>query len=126
LLRPNAESKTVVVVEDDDGVRRSLERVLRYSGFEPVAHSSAEALLAHGLPADIACVVLDVQLSGMSGYALYDRLMAAGNAPPVIFITASEKPDEPTQSPLPGSVLLYKPFPAPVLLEAVRRVMRKT
>lgn len=121
----NDETKTVVVVDDDDGVARSLARVLALQGFTPVTYASAEQLLESGLRANVACVVLDVQLPGMSGYALYDRLMAAGNAPPVIFITASEQPDEPTQSPLPGSVLLYKPFPAPVLLEALEKVMRR-
>ena len=112
------------MIDDDEGVSRSLARVLRLSGFEPVTFSSAEQMLKGGMPADVACIVLDVQLPGMSGYALYDRLMAQGNAPPVIFITASEEPGEPTQSPLPGSVLLYKPFPAPALLEALHRVTR--
>ena len=121
----NAEASTVVVVDDDEGVARSLARVLALGGFTPVTYSSAEQLLENRLPANVACLVLDVQLPGMSGYALYDRLMAAGNAPPVIFITASEQPDEPTKSPLPGSVLLYKPFPAPVLLEALEKVMRR-
>jgi FixJ family two-component response regulator len=121
----NAETRTVVVVDDDDGVARSLARVLGLGGFTPVTYSSAEQLLSGAMPASVACVVLDVQLPGMSGYALYDRLMAAGNPPPVIFITASEPPDEPTQSPLPGSVLLYKPFPAPMLLEALDKVMRR-
>ena len=69
---------TVVVVDDDLGVRRALARLLRASGFEVATYASAAAFL--GRPADDTglCLVVDIHLGGMSGLELADCLDAAG------------------------------------------------
>ena len=76
----------VAVVEDDAPSRRALGRLLQAAGFEPALFESAEAYI-DAAPAP-TCVVLDVQLPGMSGIELQERLRAAGPAPPIIVLTS--------------------------------------
>lgn len=80
----------VAVVDDDESLRRSLGRLLRASGIQPVTYESAEAFLADSKRPQFDCIVLDIQLGGMSGIALQRRLSAAGGKTPVIFITARD------------------------------------
>ena len=79
----------VAVVEDDAPSRTALGRLLRAAGFEPALFESAEAYI-DAAPAP-TCIVLDVQLPGMSGIELQQRLRAAGPAPPIIVTTASHE-----------------------------------
>jgi FixJ family two-component response regulator len=75
----------VAVIEDDPPSRIALGRLLRAAGFEPALFESAEAYIAAAPTA--TCIVVDVQLPGMSGIELQQRLRAAGGAPPVIVTT---------------------------------------
>src|SRR5262245_14635257 len=82
--------EAVAVVEDDPGMRSALQRVLRAAGFDALGFASAEDFLdAVRLPR-FGCLVLDVQLPGVSGFELRRLLTRAGTAPPVIFITAHD------------------------------------
>jgi len=79
----------VAVVEDHPPSRTALGRLLSAAGFEPALFESAEAYLdAAPMP---TCVVVDVQLPGMSGIELQERLRAAGAAPPIIVMTSSRE-----------------------------------
>lgn len=78
----------IAVVDDDDSVCRSLARLLRASGFKPVTYRSAEAFLEDTQHSHFDCLILDIQLSGMTGFELQERLTSSGLAAPVIFITA--------------------------------------
>jgi FixJ family two-component response regulator len=80
------ESK-IYIVDDDPSVRRSLKRLLESIGHSVEASATAEELLEKR-PLEAGCLVLDVRLPGLSGFELYDRLMAGGNPLPVIFVTA--------------------------------------
>ena len=77
----------IYVVDDDPSVRRSLKRLLESVGHSVEASATAEELLEKR-PLEAGCLVLDVRLPGLSGFELYDRLMAGGNPLPVIFVTA--------------------------------------
>ena len=77
----------VYVVDDDPSVRRSLGRLLESVGHSVEISATAEELLGKR-PLEAGCLVLDVRLPGLSGFELYDRLMAGGNPLPVIFVTA--------------------------------------
>ena len=112
----------VVVVENDDGMRRALERMLEVSGFATETFESAEALLAAGAASRARCLVLDIQLSGMSGFDLHRRLQDAGAPPPVIFITGHDNAAVRAQAEALGAIAyLPKPFPPEVLVDAVSR-----
>lgn len=85
-------NKYVAVVDDDESVCRSFSRLLRMAGYLPVEFLSAEAFLADRNRPHFECLVLDVQLGGISGIELGKRLAAVGDITPVVFITAHDEP----------------------------------
>jgi FixJ family two-component response regulator len=112
--------KTIVVVDDDYGMRQALARVLGAAGFHAVTFPSAEELLDSGEAVDAACLVLDIQLPGLSGLDLRRRIVGAGGAAPVIFITAHDRPGlEAEATSLGAAAFLTKPFPGLRLVQAV-------
>ena len=68
---------TVFVVDDDAAVRRSLIRLLRSAGWDAEAFASAGDLLERAPFAGCGCVLLDVQMPGMNGLELQERMAAA-------------------------------------------------
>jgi FixJ family two-component response regulator len=82
----------VGVVDDDESVRRSLARLLRAAGMQATTYASAEEFRADVRHPRFDCLVLDVQLPGMSGVELRNRLVAEGVAIPVIFVTGHDDP----------------------------------
>jgi FixJ family two-component response regulator len=110
---------TLVLVEDDDSVRRALKRFLCMHGYGVRAFDSAEAWLAGISPADGA--VIDINLPGMSGLELDERLRREGRAIPTVFITAHDE-----FGPAPaGRVILRKPFDAQSLLDAIEHALAR-
>ena len=114
----------VVVVDDDDSFARALGRLLRASGFEVRTYPSGEAFLASAALPPPDCLLLDIQLGGMSGLDLLRQLRDLGNLVPIIFVTAhdaSEVRDEAVQA---GCVAyLRKPVVSRVLLEALAKAL---
>ena len=117
-------SRTVVVIDDDLSVRRSLARLLRASGFEVSTYASAEAFLA-GPAADRGiCLVLDIHLGGMSGLELADCLDQQARSVPIVFISAQDGSLPAERGARRGTIaFLCKPFDESVLIEAVSRAL---
>jgi FixJ family two-component response regulator len=114
--------RRVLLVEDDDSVRRALGRAIRQAGFDVLAYRSADALLAHGLPERDACLVLDVNMPGIDGIACKRALAAGGHDLPTIFITALEPAEVGASlAALAPVAVLYKPFNKEDLLAAIGR-----
>ena len=115
----------VLLVDDDDSLRRALARAIRLARFEVEAFKSVEALAARGVPEHDACLVLDVDLPGIGGIAYKRTLAQAGRDLPTIFITALEPREvsEPLAALSPVAVL-YKPFNKKDLLQAIRKARR--
>jgi FixJ family two-component response regulator len=86
-------SPYVAVVDDDESLCRSLTRLLRASGIRSKSYPSAAAFLEGGRHERFDCLILDIQLDGMSGIELQERLAASGSTTPVIFITAHDGSD---------------------------------
>jgi FixJ family two-component response regulator len=108
----------VVIVEDDAGLRRALERLLRLSGFRTRSFRSAEDSNVVESACAACCLVIDVQLPGMSGPAFYGKLGPA--RPPVVFMTAFDGVRTRRAVENAGShALLTKPFLGEVLIDAV-------
>jgi FixJ family two-component response regulator len=113
----------VIVVEDDPSMNQAMTRILRLAGLLPVAFTSAEGFLESGKGEGAMCLIIDVQLPGMNGFALQERLSGAGAVPPVIFITAFDEPEARAQAAAHrASAFLAKPFSGQTLVETVRRV----
>lgn len=123
LQAPARQVPVVVVVDDDDQIRRALGRLLGAHGYATRGYGSAEALLAEP-PVVAACLVLDIDLGGMSGLALYAALRQRGEAPPALFISGSSDPSHRRAVQALGDVdLLMKPFDGDALIAALRRAM---
>ena len=112
----------VFVVDDDAGMLRSVARLLRQFGYESVLFSSAEAFAKHSDFDSALCVVLDINLSDGSGIELRERLKAAGNSVPVIYMTGNDTPAV-RGAALQSGCLAYltKPFSAKSLMKPLYR-----
>jgi len=110
----------VAVVEDDESLRRSLARLLAASGYHPIGYDSAEALLADSNRPIFQCLIVDIQLGGISGLELKERLAASGSSTPVIFLTAREDAEvRPGAPQAECTCVLRKSEPGVVLLTAI-------
>ncbi len=111
----------VSIVDDDRSVRESLKMLFESAEFDAEVFASAEEFLSTGYLGKSACLVLDVQLPGISGIELQNRLRADGHNITVIFITAH--PDARTRELAMrdgASRFFSKPFNGKDLLRAVR------
>lgn len=110
----------VAVVDDDESVCRSFGRLLRTAGFQPVTYASAEAFLADTKRPRFDCLVLDIQLGGISGLELSHRLSAVKDSTPVVFITAHDDPGVRAQAEASGCAGYFrKTDPGVLVLEAI-------
>jgi FixJ family two-component response regulator len=114
------ETGIVFVVDDDDQVRRSLERLIRSVGLEVRVFDSARAFLDEP-PVEVpACLVLDVRMPGLSGLDLQQKLHETGDQVPVIFMTGHGTIPMSVRAMKAGAVdFLQKPFDEQALLDAV-------
>lgn len=113
----------VLVVDDDLGMLRGLQRLLRQHGYDSVIFSSVEEFQNHNDFDAACCVVLDINLNHESGIELRYRLKAAGILLPVIYITANDNPALRTAAIESGCVAyLTKPFRAKSLIEPIDKV----
>jgi FixJ family two-component response regulator len=92
----------VAVVDDDESLCRSMSRLLHAAHLQPIMYSSAEAFLADTKRPKFDCLVLDIQLKGMSGLDLSRRLSAVNDLTPVVFITAYDDPEVRVQAETSG------------------------
>ena len=83
----NENSPLVCVIDDEYLMRESLSRLLRSAGLKVQAFSSAQEFLANGLREALSCLVLDVQLPGISGLDLQRELCHSDSQIPIIFMT---------------------------------------
>lgn len=113
----------VAVVDDDEKLCQSFGRLLRAAGLQPITYLSAEAFLADRKQPQFDCLVLDVQLDGMSGIELAQRLAAEGAPPPFIFITAHDDPAVRGEAEAAGCAAYFKKTDSGAqVLETIRRV----
>ena len=115
----------VAVVDDDDLLRDALRRLLKSSGLGAISFESAEDLLNSGRLSEIACLIADVRMPGISGLELQARLKTERCEIPVIFITAHGDAKMRIQAMRDGAVeFLTKPFDNAVLIEMVRAAIK--
>ena len=118
---------TIHVVEDDAPARAALLRVLQGEGRSVIGHASAEAFLQAYRPGGDACLLLDAQLPGMSGFDLLARLRQAGDALPAIMVTGFGDVGAAVQAMRAGaSDFIEKPARAATLGAAIDRAMAQS
>ena len=121
----NAEPFYVAVVDDDENFSRSLGRLLRAAGIQSITYRSAEAFLADTKHPRFDCLVLDIQLGGMSGIELGQLLIGEERYAPFIYLTAHDDPKVRAGAEAIGCVAYFsKTDPGADVLNAIRSVAR--
>jgi FixJ family two-component response regulator len=107
----------LAVVDDDVDVRRAMGRFLRSYGHDVQAFESAEAYLADRCEPD--CAILDIELPGLSGIELEERMREGGRRVPVVFVSAHDELVARTRAIQPSARVLTKPLDEARLLAAI-------
>ena len=116
----------VFVIDDDDSVRRSLERLLRSVDLDVETYASAQEFLRRALPDRPSCVVLDLRLPGPSGLELQESLIRAGHNVPIVFISGHADVPSSVRAIKAGAVdFLQKPFSDQALLDIIHGALRR-
>ena len=114
-------TKLVAIVDDDDSMRSALQGLLRSAELPAQSFASAEEFLESGQQHQIACLIADIRMPGMSGLELQAKLNAERCRIPIIFITAHGDEKMRMQALRAGAVeFMAKPFNDEALLESVR------
>ena len=119
----------LVIVDDDESVCRALKRLGRSCGMEVVTFTSGQDFIdvlaaVPSFPTD--CVVLDLQMPGLNGLEVQDRLTRRGLRFPVVFITAHDE-DGARERALAGGAVAYlrKPFNDELFIKTVGEAFRR-
>jgi len=113
----------VILVEDDAGVRRSMQLLLRGRGFDVRAYASARALLVGEANTENACLVADYRLGDCNGVDLIKSLRAKGWRGPALLVTGFATPELRRSAHEAGfGAMLEKPFNEQALVNTVTRL----
>lgn len=122
---PNNEM--IAIVDDDESMRVSLKGLVRSLGYAVETYPSADAFLASPAARTCACIISDIQMPGLSGLELQERIRALRPGTPFIFITAFG--DERTQAralQAGANCFLRKPFDGATLVACIERALGQT
>ena len=115
---------TVYVVDDDEAVRDSLQWLLEGKDYRVRTYDSAENFLARYDAREVACLLVDIRMTGMSGLELQDRLIELHSPLPIVFITGHGDVPMAVSSMKKGAVdFIQKPFDEGSLVKLVERML---
>jgi len=123
MVRPEP---TIFVIDDDASVRKSLSRLLRSAGYTTETFASAEEFLGREHYTGIGCLLLDVQMPGLSGLGLQEELNKADYHMPIVFITGHGDIPMSVEAMKKGAIdFLTKPFHDKDLLQVIEKAIEK-
>jgi len=118
--------KTIVVIDDDIGIRQALQRMLTIAGFRVHAFASGEEFLASPETSDAGCAVIDIDLGTMCGLDLARNPAVIAAKLPLIFISGTCDETVRTRATALGCIeFLRKPFTPAELLDAIFRATQE-
>jgi FixJ family two-component response regulator len=125
-----SESKLLIaIVDDDQSVCRALKRLVRSLGMNAETFASGQEFLdlLEAMPSfHVDCVVVDVQMPGLNGLEVQERLARSGNPLPVIFITAHDEIGVRQKALAGGAVaFLRKPFNDELFIKTLREAFKR-
>jgi FixJ family two-component response regulator len=119
-------SPIVFIVDDDEDMRLSMQRVLKTVGLRAELFATPQDFLQRNIPDAPSCLVLDVRLPGMGGLEVQHKLIEAGINIPIIFITAHGDIPMTVKAMKSGAVeFLTKPFRHQELLDAIQQALQR-
>ncbi|MDE2505313.1 MAG: response regulator transcription factor, partial [Burkholderiales bacterium] len=117
---------TVYVVDDDEAVRDSLQWLLEGKDYRVKCFDSSESFLARFDPREVACLIADIRMDGMTGLELQDRLLERKSPLPIVFITGhGDVPMAVTTMKKGAMDFIEKPFDEAELRKLVERMLDK-
>ena len=117
---------TVYVVDDDEAVRDSVQWLLEGQDFRVRCFESAEVFLARYDPREVACLIVDIRMDGMSGLELQDRLLERKSPLPIVFITGHGDVPLAVDTMKKGAMdFIQKPFKEDQLVPLVERMLEQ-
>jgi len=119
-----AAAASVLIVDDDPSVRKSLSRLVASAGYRVRAFASAREYLGREPSTGPSCLVLDVQMPGLTGLDLQKALADAHHRTAIVFITGHGDVVTGVEAMKAGAVdFLTKPFAGKDLLDAIQRAL---
>jgi FixJ family two-component response regulator len=116
----------ISIIDDDESVREATKGLIRSLGCNAAAFASAEEYLRSDCVSDSACLITDLNMPGMSGADLQDRLIADGRRVPMIFITAFSDEKVRVRVLDAGAFgFLRKPFDDEQLIECLNKALKQ-
>ncbi|MGO8731774.1 MAG: response regulator transcription factor [Terriglobia bacterium] len=116
----------IAIVDDDLSVREGLETLLRSAGWRVETFASAQEFLARPRAGPPSCLILDLQLPGLSGLDLQKRMAEAELEIPIVFLTGHGNIPASVQAMKAGAVeFLTKPFDEQDLLRAIEEAIER-
>jgi len=112
----------ISIIDDDRSVREAVKSLIRSLGYEAVTFASAEEYLGADGAHDSECIITDVQMPGMTGIDLQDRLVADGCHRPIIFMSAEDAGADASRT--AASRFLKKPFSDERLIDCLDRALK--
>ena len=115
---------TVYVVDDDEGVRDSLQWLLEGKDYRVRCFDSAETFLSRYDAREVACLIVDIRMGGMTGLELQDRLLERKSPLPIVFITGHGDVPMAVDTMKKGAMdFIQKPFQENALVDLVERML---
>lgn len=125
----NKSKPRIAIVDDDESVCRAVRRLLRSVAMDAETFSSGQQFidLLEAMPSfQPDCLILDVQMPGMNGLEVQERLTTSGNTVPVIFITAHDEVGVREKALAAGAVaFLRKPFNDELLIKTLHEALKR-
>ncbi|MGY4284228.1 FixJ family two-component response regulator [Bradyrhizobium sp. LM2.7] len=117
----------VHVIDDDASFRTAVERRLKLAGYDVETYSSAQQLLDRLPDAETpGCILLDVQMPGLSGLELQSRLIERGSTLPIVFVTGYADTSTTVRAVKAGAEdFLVKPASSEQLIDAIERAIAR-
>lgn len=123
---PHHEDNLIHVVDDDESIRVSLNRLLQARGYQVCMYPSAEHFASAQLPSAPGCILLDLDMPGLNGLQLQDHLRKSRNLLPIIFLTGSGDFESSVRAIKGGAEdFLAKPVRSEQLFEAIERALQR-
>lgn len=114
------DKKKIYIVDDDESVCRALKTLLMTFDFEVKTFNSAKSFFDAVPNDELGCLVLDINMPGVDGWAMQKKILDSGSKRPVILISADKQDNAADRALKVGAVgFLQKPFNSQALIDLI-------